>query len=200
MESIWATAELDRRSARMKPLMCRLGFHKYADLQRQDETLGQTALEECLRPECCAHRMVFRFLQHKNGPMHPRVEASWKAENEEYERTQDLFVAHEKHVRTNHALIEAAVRKVGFTERDMWAVLLQLEKDPAAILRPIQDNYYKEHLRAQALASTQGTEHVQLGQPLSDQDVQIAAYLLARGVRVSLDETPSYTLRSPVEQ
>jgi hypothetical protein len=58
--------------SRWAALKCRLGFHQFMDLQRRDETLGQSAVEECLR--CKSHRYVFRPLWGKDGQMHPRVE------------------------------------------------------------------------------------------------------------------------------
>lgn len=55
-----------------KRLLCRLGIHRYMDLQRNNEHCGQDAVEECVL--CGAHRYVFRPFWGKDGPMHPRIE------------------------------------------------------------------------------------------------------------------------------
>lgn len=52
-------------------LLCSVGFHKYMDLDRGDETMGQNATQECVR--CFKHEYVFRPFWRKDGPMHPRV-------------------------------------------------------------------------------------------------------------------------------
>ncbi len=56
----------------MRKLLCAIGLHKYMDLQRDDERLGQNATEECI---CCQQsRSVFRPFWGKEGAMHPRVQ------------------------------------------------------------------------------------------------------------------------------
>ena len=57
-----------------RKVLCSLGFHKYMDLQRDNETLGQNATEECIH--CEKHRSVYRLMWSKDGPMHPRVRGS----------------------------------------------------------------------------------------------------------------------------
>lgn len=52
-------------------IACALGFHKYMDLQRVNETIGQSAVQECVR--CGKAESVFRLAWAKDGPMHPRV-------------------------------------------------------------------------------------------------------------------------------
>lgn len=55
----------------IRSILCSLGFHKFMDLQRDNETMGQAATEECIH--CCKYRYVFRPFWSKDGPMHPRV-------------------------------------------------------------------------------------------------------------------------------
>jgi hypothetical protein len=60
----------------MRKFLCFIGFHRWRDLYRENETMGQRASERCL--DCDKQQSVFRLLHYKDKqPMHPLAE-KWR--------------------------------------------------------------------------------------------------------------------------